>query len=553
MALRVHWQFANIVENGNLSADSFVDYASGTHAYQQWRVDLEWKESSKDAQRNRINDPNCETMKINSLRKQLLLPVLASVVVSQIALIGVFGWLVARLQTREIIGRIEQVAQTLANASFPVNRAVLEQMRGLTGAEIFLVDERGDLLESTWQPKEPTLRWWDELPPSSEVHRLREQVITVAGQPFYAMAMSRRNLRNGSDGRLIILFPQAQYSDRQWQVIRPVLGLGALSLAATVVLISWLSTRVTRPIRELRTQVEHIADGQFPNLPINSSTLEVRELALAVQAMSGKLSNYEAKIRKTERLRLKDLLRSGIAHQLRNALAGAKMAVEIHAAKCQASHGGESLEIAMRQFRIMEQQLNKFLESPDESDWTRREIVADELLSSCQELLAPIAKHRGVRLNVEQESRGTRIHGDFDALQQLLVNLVTNGMDAALSDREVRFVDSGDDQTNSDSNLCSIAPCVKVNIVRLHGSLLAIQVWDNGPGVRESMLPQLFEPFVTDKLGGVGLGLWMARQIAERHQGEIRFQRHNLMTCFELIVQQTRACNGEPSAKNSGC
>ncbi len=486
-------------------------------------------------------------MQSHSLRKQLLLPILTCVVVSQIVLISVFGWMAARLQSREISGRIEQVAQTLGSSNFPVTSSVLEQMRGLTGAEYLLINGRGEVLESTWQPAAAVPRWWENLPLDSEESGLSKQTTIIGGQPFYAMSISRRNLTQGAGDRLIILFPQAKFMDRQRQAIQPVLGLGILSLVATVILVSWLATRVTRPIRELRNQVERIADGEFPELPIDSSTLEVRELALAVRAMSDKLSNYEAKIRKTERLRLRGLLRSGVAHQLRNALTGAKMAVEIHATKCFSNDSnGESLQMALRQFKVMEHQLQQFLQSPDEGQLIRREISVTELLTSCRELLMPIAEHRGVSLSFDLEGATNRLSGDFDALQQLLANLITNGIEAA-SVGTGRPISLGEGQAGApaESKLDpvhhEVRPAVHMKVVNSTDQGLSIQVWDTGPGLSASMIAQLFEPFCTDKPGGVGLGLWMARQIAEQHGGEIRWSRQNSMTCFEFTIQKERA------------
>jgi two-component system sensor kinase FixL len=59
-------------------------------------------------------------------------------------------------------------------------------------------------------------------------------------------------------------------------------------------------------------------------------------------------------------------------------------------------------------------------------------------------------------------------------------------------------------------------------------------VKDNGPGPSPEIADKLFEPFVTNKAGGVGLGLSVARHIAEAHGGSISFQRTGNWTCFAV-------------------
>ena len=61
-----------------------------------------------------------------------------------------------------------------------------------------------------------------------------------------------------------------------------------------------------------------------------------------------------------------------------------------------------------------------------------------------------------------------------------------------------------------------------------------LRVLDSGVGPAAAVQQRLFEPFVTEKPGGTGLGLFVARRIAEAHQGRIGWDRREEMTCFTV-------------------
>jgi two-component system, LuxR family, sensor kinase FixL len=93
--------------------------------------------------------------------------------------------------------------------------------------------------------------------------------------------------------------------------------------------------------------------------------------------------------------------------------------------------------------------------------------------------------------------RGDRIH-----LQQVLLNLLVNAMDA----------------------LDGCAPnqrCIQVAAHQTDPATVEVRVSDNGPGISGESLPQVFEPFFTTKAKGMGLGLPVSKTIIEAHKGRL--------------------------------
>jgi two-component system sensor histidine kinase HydH len=90
---------------------------------------------------------------------------------------------------------------------------------------------------------------------------------------------------------------------------------------------------------------------------------------------------------------------------------------------------------------------------------------------------------------------GLEVGGDATQLRQALVNLVLNAVEASSPRGEVRV------------------------LARREGAVVVIDVEDTGPGVAESVRGRLFEPLITTKDHGNGLGLALVKRVAERHGG----------------------------------
>jgi PAS domain S-box-containing protein len=135
----------------------------------------------------------------------------------------------------------------------------------------------------------------------------------------------------------------------------------------------------------------------------------------------------------------------------------------------------------------------------------RLEIVPIDLsdvVHAAVETVRPMADARGVPIDVRLEPDPIPCTGDAARLQQVLINLLTNG---------VKFVDEGGR--------------IHIDLER-DGAGYRLQVSDNGPGIDPGMLPHLFEPFRQQesrsaRRQGLGLGLAIARRIVELHGGTL--------------------------------
>jgi C4-dicarboxylate-specific signal transduction histidine kinase len=131
------------------------------------------------------------------------------------------------------------------------------------------------------------------------------------------------------------------------------------------------------------------------------------------------------------------------------------------------------------------------------------QIDIERLFESTHVLLRSEFIRKGIALEIGYEDTIPQITGDFVQLQQILINLLMNAMEASATPAGIHKV---------------------LLKAQRHGDKIRIAVVDNGPGIPDDIRDRLFEPFITSKAEGLGLGLSICATIAESHGGEIALE-----------------------------
>ncbi|HKI31709.1 MAG TPA: HAMP domain-containing sensor histidine kinase [Gemmataceae bacterium] len=447
------------------------------------------------------------------IRYQLLVPLLTLL----LGVVGVSTWTALAsvdFARRQIETQVRHVAHTLSESRHVplTSKTVLEQMKGLSGADYLLI--AGDGSRSTTLPTDnPDLLPVEAVAEDWETLRLGPRV-TVAGHAYLCSGvrlLPRADIPEG--GTLYILYPEELWRSALWEAVRPSLFLGVFAGLASLVLAVAVAEHFGRRVREMERRTRLIAAGDFSPMRLPGRNDELRDLGRSINEMAEQLARLQEAVQRNERLRLLGQVGGGLAHQLRNGLTGARLALQLHARECGNGGDGEALAVALRQLTLLEAYLKRFLDLGRSGPSRREPVALRSLVGETVALLGPRCKHSRIDLRWQPPTAEATVLGDAGQIGQLLLNVIGNAIEAA-----------------------GPGGWVEVLLRRepAPASVVVIEVSDSGPGPPADVAAKLFEPFVTGKPEGVGLGLAVARQVAEAHGGHITWRRDGAVTRFRI-------------------
>lgn len=439
-----------------------------------------------------------------SLRNQILLP-LAAIEVVVVTLVSSWAaWsAVARVEA-DVDRRLADVSTILESATYPVTPAVLMQVRQLSGADYLLADEDGEVGYSTLiEPVQRAPRM-----PVAVTDEAGRQEWTIGGRTYRGV-WSTPGRASEPGTRVLILYSREHVRRLEREAVAGPVLTGLLILVLTMLATTLVAHRIGRRMQNVGAHVARIAGGQFEPMPLDDRNDEIRDLSSSVNQMGESLKSLTESIRETERTHLTAQVVGGLAHQIRNAMTGIRMAIQVHRRRCAAGPDA-SLDVALTQIALTEQQIRGLLGLTRNE---RRVAVAGRprlLLEEIAAMIEPVCEHRRIEFSCVIDCPTDVTISNADAFRSAVLNLCMNGVEAAGSQGEVGLT------------------------AALLSGMLRVQVTDTGPGVPPELAEDVFRPFFTTKPEGIGLGLSLVKQAAENLGGSVEMRRSGERTEFEL-------------------
>jgi signal transduction histidine kinase len=211
------------------------------------------------------------------------------------------------------------------------------------------------------------------------------------------------------------------------------------------------------------------------------------------------LQQREHEMLRAEQLAAVGQVAAGVAHELRNPLTSIKMLVQ-NGLEDDTARGlpAEDLTIIEREARRMEQCIQLFLDfaRPPRSERRRTNLL--QVVERALALVEGRARRQKVEIASDLPAESVYLMIDPEQVHQVLVNLLLNALDALPRGGKVR-----------------------VTLENSASGDVVLRVRDSGPGISPRIGPRLFEPFISDKESGIGLGLSISKRLIEAHGGTI--------------------------------
>ncbi len=226
-----------------------------------------------------------------------------------------------------------------------------------------------------------------------------------------------------------------------------------------------------------------------------------------------------------------------LAHEIKNPLTPIQLSAERIRQKCLPRMSGDEARLLDRSTHTIIQQvevMKELVKAFSEYARTPRLNLQSQDIGAVIQEVCDLYRNdvSGIRFEVVLDDGLPKVAFDAGRFRQLLHNLIKNAREAAAD-----------------------APCIVTiechHIVDEHNECIELKVHDNGPGIPETMIERIFEPYVTGKLKGSGRGLPIVKKIVEEHGGRIWVEKSDPSgACFVIrLPLQARAERGTISQK----
>ncbi|MEE9382275.1 MAG: ATP-binding protein [Nannocystaceae bacterium] len=352
-----------------------------------------------------------------------------------------------------------------------------------------------------------------------------------------ALRESEANLRTLVDTvqALLVVLDADGLVVRANQAVARLTGRSVADLAGT----SWVESFVSAPDRAGFSEAFRRLVGGEPaagsqeyrvRLERETGALEVRWISWASSVLrleDGTTRVYasgidvtdtralERRTRLNEKLAAVGTLAAGLAHEIRNPLNGAHLQLRLLERRLTKAGGADQLfepiHVVHGEISRLSHLVDDFLRFARPTEINVTDVDLSAIVRRVVALEAPRAERAGAGLAMELRGGSVHIQGDEEKLQQVLLNLVRNAIEAVSGEGQISVSVHGE------------------------GESVHVTVRDNGVGIATENISRIFEPFFSTKPNGTGLGMAICHSLISVHGGEIQV-RCDAGTVVEIVL-----------------
>ncbi|MCK4743340.1 MAG: sensor histidine kinase [Sulfuriflexus sp.] len=289
--------------------------------------------------------------------------------------------------------------------------------------------------------------------------------------------------------------------------------LGGVLLLLSLLIARWVADRLATPVQELAETIKHYADGDETARYLDGGRNdEVGIVGRAFNYLCGSLERTrqerdkaERAVRQSDRLAAVGQMAAGIGHEINNPLMNIMSLARLVEDSIGEHDKSELIKSDLHTLQAEGERCARIVQGilkfARASEPSYEEFMLDALLEDTIDLLRHRADSSAVKIEMELE-KGLSIQGDANQLQQVLVNILLNAIHASTEGGNINLALFSD------------------------GDYAVIEITDEGVGIAEKDMSDVFNPFFSTKPEGegTGLGLSVSYGIIKKHDGEITLE-----------------------------
>jgi len=363
-----------------------------------------------------------------------------------------------------------------------------------------------------------------------EAAKNRGQGTSIVSNDQFDEILAVQNL-DGPGWYFVTVYPKSLLRAAASSTARIVLIIGAVSLMVELLFLFFvMRNQVLFPLGKLVTAVNQIANGDKHIELDNQRKDELGRISIAVMDMASKIQartdelqqahdELEGKVQertqelreaqeslvKKERLATLGQLTATVSHELRNPLASLMASLHvIKSASANPEQAQKSIDRMETNIRRCDRIIDELLDFTRVSNLEMKPIDIDEWLTQA---LDEIDIPEDVELRIHTGTDNAVVYFDPNRLHRAIINVVSNACHAMAS--------------TNDRDKSIDGAILDVSTTATEGQV-TIRITDNGIGMDQEVLKQLFEPLFSTKAFGVGLGMSAIEQIMKQHEGGVQ-------------------------------
>lgn len=256
-----------------------------------------------------------------------------------------------------------------------------------------------------------------------------------------------------------------------------------------------ISVRLQAVAGDLEQEIGRLEVTPEADLPAIQRQLDV--IADRMRGVVQELHQARRDTMRAERLAAVGELAAGVAHEIRNPLTSVKLLIQTMQHRLRDNMPPQTFDVVLEEIGRMETTIQGLLDFARPPKLQRARHDLRQIVRRAANLTEGKARQNGVALATHLADEPVWVNADAEQLHQVCVNLLLNGIESMTT--------GGTFDIHVDAD----------------ASVARVRFEDSGVGIPDNVLPRLFEPFVTSKDHGTGLGLAVSRRIVSNHSGRL--------------------------------